>query len=168
MVIAKTLQSYGVVAQNIPYKTDADARKDMQSGILDFALVNVGAYLQDKDGFDILLVLSELPGAKVSYDDAISIADLDVDLGLTGLSPMGWTWWLVREDTPDDVVAVLRDAMKRTMEREDIRSKIQAVGFVPLEWDYDAYDDVVGTVAEQLGAMGDALKWEEDEMKKLR
>jgi len=168
MVIAKVLQSYGVVAQNIPYKTDGDARKDLQSGVLDFAFINVGAYLQDKEGFDILLVLSELPGAKLSYDGATSIVDLDIDLGLSGLAPMGWTWWLVHKDTPDDVTNTLRDAMKKAMANDDVRAQIQKVGFVPLEWDHDEYEGVVGPVADQLGAMGNALKWEEEEMKKLR
>ncbi len=168
MVIAKVLQSYGVVAQNIPYKTDGDARKDLQSGVLDFAFINVGAYLQDKEGFEILLVLSELPGAKMSYDGATSIVDLDIDLGLSGLAPMGWTWWLVHKDTPDDVTDTLRAAMKSAMARDDVRSQIEKVGFVPLEWDHDEYDSVVGPVADQLGAMGNALQWEEDEMKKLQ
>ncbi|WP_159590411.1 Bug family tripartite tricarboxylate transporter substrate binding protein [Chelativorans xinjiangense] len=168
MVIAKVLQSYGVVAQNIPYKTDGDARKDLQAGVLDFAFINVGAYLQDKDGYDILLVLSELPGAKASYDGAPSIADLDIDLGLSGLAPMGWNWWVVHPDTPEDRVAVLREAMSKAMAREDVREKIERVGFVPLEWDHADYEEVVGPVAGQLSAMGDALAWEEKQLEQLR
>ncbi len=168
MVIAKVLQSYGVVAQNIPYKTDGEALRDLQAGVLDFAFVGVGAYLQDKEGFDILLVLSELPGAKASYDGAPSIADLDIDLGLSGLAPMGWTWWLVRKETPDDVTDILRAAMTRTMEREDVRVQIERLGFVPLDWDHNDYDSVVGPVADQLSAMGNALVWEEEELRKLQ
>lgn len=168
MVIAKVLQSYGVVAQNIPYKTDGDARKDLKSGVLDFAFVNVGAYLQDKEGFDILLVLSELPGAKASYDGAPSITDLDIDLGLSGLAPMGWTWWLVHPETPDAETEALRSAMAAAMKREDVREAITRVGFVPLDWDHDQYEEVVGPVADQLGAMGNALKWEEEELAKVR
>lgn len=168
MVIAKVLQSYGVVAQNIPYKTDADARKDLQSGVLDFVFVNVGAYLQDKEGFDILLVLSELPGAKASFDGAPSLVDLDIDVGLSGLAPMGWTWWLVHKDTPDEQTRILRDAMKSVMQREDVRQKIEQVGFVPLDWDHDDYDEVVGSVARQFSEMGDALKWEEEQLLKLK
>jgi tripartite-type tricarboxylate transporter receptor subunit TctC len=168
MVIAKVLQSHSVVAQNIPYKTDGDARKDLKSGVLDFAFINVGAYLQDKKGFDILLVLSELPGAKASYDGAPSISDLDIDLGLSGLAPMGWTWWLVHKDTPDDVADTLRAAMKAALQREDVRKQIERVGFVPLDWDHSDYDQVVGYVADQLSAMGNALAWEEEELKKLQ
>lgn len=168
MVIAKVLQSYGVVAQNIPYKTDGDARKDLKSGVLDFSFINVGAYLQDKEGFEILLVLSELPGAKASYDGAPSITDMGIDLGLSGLAPMGWTWWLVHKDTPDEVANVLRAAMKKAMAREDVKEQISRVGFVPLEWDHTQYEGIVGPVAGQLAAMGNALKWEEEELKKLK
>lgn len=168
MVIAKVLQSYGVVAQNIPYKTDGDARKDLKSGVLDFCLINVGAFLPDKEGFDILLVMSELPGAKASFDGATSINELDVDMGLSGLAPMGWTWWLVHKDTPEEQLTVLRDDMKKAMNNEETRAQISKVGFVPLDWDYDQYEEIISPVAQQLGAMGNALKWEKEEMKKLR
>ena len=49
MVIAKVLQSYGVVAQNIPYKTDGDARKDLKAGVLDFSFIN-GRRLSRRQG----------------------------------------------------------------------------------------------------------------------
>ncbi|MBG6154270.1 tripartite-type tricarboxylate transporter receptor subunit TctC [Labrenzia sp. EL_159] len=168
MVIAKVLQSYGVVAQNIPYTQDGNAVKDLKSGVLDFSFINVGNYIQDKPAFNIMLVLSELPGAKASYDGAPSIADLDIDLGLSGLAPMGWTWWIVHKDTPDEVTGKLRAAMDAAMQRPDVRKAIEKVGFVPLDWDHTQYDEVVGPVSDQLSAMGNALKWEEDELKKLR
>lgn len=165
MVIAKVLQSYDVVAQNVPYTQDGNAVKDLQSGVLDFAFVNVGNYIQDKKAFNIMLVLSELPGAKASYDGAPSIADLDIDLGLSGLAPMGWTWWIVNPDTPETEVARLRDAMTAAMQRPEVRKAIEAVGFVPLDWDHTKYDEVVGPVSAQLQAMGSALEWEVEQLK---
>lgn len=168
MVIAKVLQSYGVVAQNIPYSADGNAVKDLKSGVLDFSFVNVGNYIQDKEAFNIMLVLSELEGAKASYDGAPSITDLDIDLGISGLGPMGWTWWLVHKDTPDEVTDKLRAAMTAALNRDDVKSAIEKVGFVPLEWDHTQYDEVVGSVVVQLTEMGDALKWEEDALKNLK
>ncbi len=167
MVIAKVLQSYGVVAQNVPYTQDGNAVKDLKSGVLDFAFVNVGNYIQDKPAFNIMLVLSELPGAKASYDGAPSITDLSIDLGLSGLAPMGWTWWIVNPDTPKTEVARLRKAMTAAMKRPDVRKAIEAVGFVPLDWDHSKYDEIVGPVSNQLRSMGNAIKWEEGELKKL-
>ena len=81
---------------------------------------------------------------------------------------MGWTWWLVHKDTPDDVTNVLRSAMSKAMAREDVRASIEKVGFVPLDWDHTQYEAVVGPVSEQLQAMGNALAWEEAELKKLK
>ena len=167
MVIAKVLQSYGVVAQNVPYTQDGNAVKDLKSGVLDFAFVNVGNYIQDKEAFNILLVLSELEGAKASYDGAPSIVDLGIDTGLSGLAPMGWTWWIVNADTPDAEVARLREAMTAAMQRPDVRAAIEAVGFVPLDWDHTQYEAIVGPVSGQLGAMGNALEWEVEELNKL-
>ncbi|MCY4191330.1 MAG: tripartite tricarboxylate transporter substrate-binding protein [Rhodospirillaceae bacterium] len=168
MVIAKVLQEYGVVAQNVPYTQDGNAVKDLKSGVLDFAFINVGNYIQDKPAFNIMLVLSELQGSKDSYDGAPSFVDLGIDLGLSGLAPMGWTWWIVHKDTPDDVADKLRMAMEAALQRADVREAIEAVGFVPLAWNHNEYDAVVGPVSGQLSAMGNALEWEEEELKKLR
>ena len=168
MVIAKVLQTYGVVAQNVPYKTYGDATKDLASGVLDFAYINVAAYHQDKEAFEVFMVLSELEGAKASFDGAPSITVLNVDLGLSGLAPMGWTWWLVRQETPDAETEKLRAAMKAAMAREDIRAQLLKLGFVALDWGPEDYDAIVGPVSDQLQAMDNALKWEEEQLKKLR
>lgn len=114
------------------------------------------------------LVLSELPGAKAAYDGAPDITELGVDLGLSGLAPMGWDWWLVHPDTPDDVTGILRAAMARAMNRPDVIEAIERVNHVPLEWDYDQYEEVIAPVIGQLESMGNALTWEEEELKKLK
>ncbi|APX13015.1 Bug family tripartite tricarboxylate transporter substrate binding protein [Tateyamaria omphalii] len=168
MVIAKALQSYDCVAQNVPYTQDGNAVKDLKSGVLDFSFINVGNYKSDPSAFNIMLVLSELPGSKASFDGAPTIADLQVDVGLSKLGPMGWTWWIVNPDTPDDVTDALRTAMGAAMAREDVKDAIAKIGFVPLEWDHTQYEEVVGSVQDQLSAMGNALTWEEDELKKLQ
>jgi len=167
MVIAKVLQSYGVVAQMIPYNSGGDSDKDLKSGVLDFAYLNVGNYLQDQENYKIMLVLSESPVAKASYNNATSLADLKIDIGLSNLGPMGWTWWLVRKETPDDVTEVLRSAMDRVMEREDVKSSLVRLGFVPLEWGDEEYEEIVGSVHDQLISMGNALTWEQEELKKI-
>ena len=166
MVIAKVLQSYGVVAQHVPY-TEPEANKDLKAGILDFAFVGVGGYIQDPESFKILLVLSELPTASEAYGGAPSIADLDIDLGLSGLGPMGWTWWVVHPDTPERQTQVLREAMGRTMARDDVRQKIERMGFVPLEWGPEEYEEIVGSVDEQLSSMQNALAWEREQLAAL-
>lgn len=167
MVIAKALQSYDCVAQNVPYTQDGNVFKDLGSKVLDFAFVNVGNYRSNPDKVKILLVLSELESSKKAYDGAPTIGEIGVDLGLSNLGPMGWTWWIVNPDTPDDVTEKLRGAMERAMARQDVKDAVEAIGFVPLDWDHTMYEEIVGGVDAQLNSMGNALAWEEEELKKL-
>ncbi len=162
MVIAKTLQGYDCIAQNIPYTANADGMSDLKNGVLDFGFINVGDYQQNGADYRIKLVLSELPEAAESFGGAPSIADLGVDLGLSGLAPMGWNWWLVHKDTPEAEVTILREAMAAAMADPKVQDRAKALGFVPLSWDWDQYATIVRPVAGQLEAMRDALKWEED------
>jgi len=166
--MAKALQAYGVVAQVVPYKTDGEARKDLQAGVIDFVFVNPGAYIADKDGFEIGLVLSELPAVKKLFDGAQNVTDVGIDIGLTGLGPLGWTWWIVHKDTPPDRVKVLQNAMNKAMSDESVKEKLSAIGWTPLEWDHTQYDEIVGSVSTQISGMGDGLIWEEEQIKKLR
>lgn len=167
MVIAKVLQSYGVVAQNIPYPSDPDSHKDLYAGVLDFAFHGPADYRQWKDEGEVLLVLSELPGAKETYDGAQTIAELDIDLGLSGLAPMGWTWWLVHPDTPEDRVQILAEAMGRALDRPEVQEGIANLGYTILNYPPERYEEIVGPIAGQLEAMGNALAWEEEELRKL-
>lgn len=167
MVIAKALQSHDCVAQNVPYTQDGNVFKDLGSKVLDFAFVNVGNFRSNPDKVKILMVLSELESSKKAFHGAPTIAELDVDLGLSNLGPMGWTWWIVHPDTPDDVTDKLRGAMERAMARQEVKDAVEAIGFVPLDWDHSKYEEIVGGVDAQLKSMGNALAWEEDELKKL-
>lgn len=167
-VIAKALKTLGVVAQNVPYATDGEARKDLQAGVLDFVFVNPGAYIADKEGFVVGLILSELPAVKALFDGADNITDVGLDMGLSGLGPLGWNWWVVHKDTPADKVKVLRAAMTAAMNDEAVLAKLSAIGWTPLEWDHDEYDKVVGAVSLQVTSIGDGLVWEAAELEKLR
>lgn len=166
MVTAKALQSYKCVAQNVPYKANADGMSDLKNGVLDFAVINVGDYQQTSDQYKILLVLSELPESSARFGGAPTIAQLGVDLGLSGLAPMGWDWWLVHKDTPQDRVDALREAMARAIARPDVQQKVFALGFMPLKWGSGQYAEIVGPVSGQFEEMGNALKWEEEQLAK--
>ena len=168
LVMAKVLQSYDVVAQNVPYDSPPAANNDVKSGILDFAFVNVGNYKQDPEALRIGLVLSEQAAAKEAFGGAPSIADIDADLGISGLAPMGWDWWLVKEGTPPERVEKLRAAMAKAMSDPDVRAKIERLGFTPLDWDHSSFEEVVSDVRDQLSTMADAITWEEDALKALK
>ena len=80
---------------------------ELGSKVLDFAFINVGNFRSNPDKVKILMVLSELESSKKAFLGAPTIADLDVDVGLSDLGPMGWTWWIVNPDTPAELVIAI-------------------------------------------------------------
>ncbi|PHQ60734.1 MAG: hypothetical protein COC08_06925 [Maribacter sp.] len=160
MVLAKVMQTSDIFGKPIPYPEMQDGVKDLRGGLLDFLTSNPGFFKTNKDHLKVIAVLSELDDASTVYDGAPRIMDFGIDLGMTGLSPMGWNWWLVRKDTPADIVEKLRKAMGAALARADVREKILNVGFVPLGFAPEEYEAVVGPVAEELQSGIDAIAWE--------
>ena len=58
--------------------------------------------------------------------------------------------------------------MAAAMARDDVVEPISQLGFVALDWGPDDYERIVGSVHDQLEAMGNALQWERDELAKLQ
>jgi tripartite-type tricarboxylate transporter receptor subunit TctC len=167
MVAAKVLQHYDAVSRPVPYGDLADGTKDLRGGVLDWMVVNPGIYRSNTDHLRIIAVLSELPEVVEIYDGAQRVEDYGMELGLTGLAPMGWNWWLVKAGTPDDVVATLRDAMGKALEKPEVRDKILQIGFVPTGYTPDQYMEVAQSIHDQLQSATDAITWEKDAIKAL-
>ena len=164
MVMAKVLQLNDAVAQLVPYPEMDAAIRDLRGGILDFMVTNPGVYTINKADMKILAVLSDLENSSKTYDGAPLIGSFGIDIGMHDLSPMGWNWWLVRKETPDDVVAKLRDAMGKVMARDDIQQKLLGMGYVPTLFSPDRYEEIVGPVAAELQSGIDAIAWEKDKL----
>ena len=167
MVAAKMLQEQDAVARNVPYNDLADGLKDLRGGILDWMIANPGVYNANKEHMRVLAVLSELPEVSEIYDGAPRVMDFGIDLGLTGLAPMGWNWWLVKKGTPDDAVAKLRAAMDAALAKPSVREKILAIGFVPTGYTPEQYDEIAPSVADQLRSATDAITWEKQKLANL-
>ncbi|SNY92373.1 Tripartite-type tricarboxylate transporter, receptor component TctC [Cohaesibacter sp. ES.047] len=161
MVLAKMMQANDVYARNIPYPQDGDAFKDLRGGLLDFTFNNPTTYRSNSDAFQVLAVLTENEKDREMFDNAPLVGEFGTELGLSGLSPTGWHWYLVKQGTPDDVVAKLRDAMKAALSREDIQKKLRDTGFVPTMYPPEKYDEIVGAVGEQLKSAKEAIAWEQ-------
>lgn len=131
MVIAKVMQQTGAVAQIVPYPEIDNAVRDLRGGILDFMVINPGVYKVNKDDVKILAVLSTLDRSSDTYDGAPLIGASGIDMGMSNLSPMGWNWWLVRKDTPAEIVATLQEAMGAVINDEAIQTKLLEMGYVP-------------------------------------
>jgi tripartite-type tricarboxylate transporter receptor subunit TctC len=160
MSAARMMQLADVHAQLVPYPEIDAAVRDVRSGVLDFMVINTGVYAINREDVDILAVLSDFGAASETYDGAPLIGDLGIDMGMSGLSTMGWNWWLVEQGTPDEVVAELREAMGAALAREEVQDRLIAMGFVPTLLPPEDYDEVVGPIAEQIGGALEAIAWE--------
>lgn len=167
MVAAKVLQSHELVSRPVPYDDIELGMKDLRSGVLDWLVVNPGVYNANKDNLKILVTLSELDSVQKTYDGADKALDFGIDLGISGLAPMGWNWWLVKKGTPQDRVDALRKAMAETIEDPAVQAQIEATGFVLTKYSPDQYGEVCNSAREQLESAKNAITWEEDAVKAL-
>ncbi len=164
MSAAKMMQVADVHAQVVPYPEIDVAVRDVRSGVLDFMVINTGVYAINKDDVDILAVLSDFGAASDTYGGAPLIGEFGIDTGMTGLSTMGWNWWLVEKGTPEDVVARLREAMGTALAREEVQQRLIGMGFVPTLQSPEEYEAVVGPIADQIGGAIDAIAWERERL----
>lgn len=165
LVATSMLKNQNLVARNVPYVGLAPGVKDLRGGLLDWMLVNAGSYKANKDHLRVLAVLSDVDEAVEIYDGAPKIGEFGVDLGLTGLAPMSWNWWVVKADTPDDVVATLRDAMAASLAKPEVQQKIRDIGFLPSGYSADEYDQVAGQIDSELRGAMEAVQWLRDALK---
>lgn len=167
MVGAAMMQASDTIAQLVPYPEIDTAVRDMRGGILDFMITNPGVYTVNKDDMKILAVLSDMPDAAQTYGGAPLIGSFDIDLGMSNLSPSGWNWWLVRKETPDDIVEKLRGAMKAALDRPEVRERLLDMGYVPTGFSPEQYDEIVGPVADELAHGEKAIEWETERLNGL-
>lgn len=164
MVAAKVMQQADAVAQLVPYPEIDNAVRDLRGSILDFIVINPGVYKINKEDVKILAVLSTLERSSNTYGGAPLIGASGIDMGMSNLSPMGWNWWLVRKDTPEDIVATLRNAMGTVMNDEAVQSKLLEMGYVPTLFGPDEYEEIVGPVKDELQGGIDAIAWEKQQL----
>ena len=167
MVVSKMLKSLHLVARDVPYSDPANSIKDLRSGLLSWVVINPGIYQADKGDLRVLAVLSSNPQARKIYGGAKLVTDFGAKIGLTGLAPSGWDWWLVKKGTPRSAVSKLRGAMQAALSETGVRKKITHIGFVVTEYPPNKYQNVCASVKKQLNTGIAAIKWEKMQLKKL-
>lgn len=167
LIAASLMKSNDAVSRYIPYNGTIDGVKDLRSGVLDWAVALPGMYRANEDHLKVIAVLGDSDAAKAWYGGAKSAQDDGFDAGLSGLGQVGWTWWLAPKGTPDAEVQILRDAMAAALAKEEVREKVQNLGFVLDGFTYDQYAEKVGPVADQLIAAKAAVEWEKEAIKNL-
>jgi tripartite-type tricarboxylate transporter receptor subunit TctC len=83
------------------------------------------------------------------------------------LSPSGWNGWLVRKDTPEDIVTKLRDAMEAALKRDDGRQRLLDIGDVPTGFSPDQYEEILSAVAGELEHGQATIDWETERLNGL-
>lgn len=164
MSAAKVFQTEDVYAQVVPYPEIDPVVRDVRTGVLDFMVINTGVYAINKADVDILVVLSDFGAASETYDGAPLLSEYGIDTGMTGLSTMGWNWWLVHKDTPADVVAKMQAAMGAAVGREDVQARLIDMGYVPTLLGPEVYVETVGPIASQIQGAIDAIAWEKEKL----
>ena len=167
MIASSILKKQDLVSRNVPYVGLFPGVKDLRGGLLDWVVVNPGVYKGNKDHLKILAVLSDEDSAADIYDGAPKITDYGIDTGLSGLSQMGWTWFVVKKGTPEPVVKRLRGAMAASLASADVQQKIANAGFVQLNYSADEYDNIVGQVDKDLRNAMEGVQWLRDQLKAL-
>lgn len=160
MVGAMVMQHSEGVSRHIPYSEINDAAKDLRSGILDWMVITPGVYKSNESHLRAEAVLTDQNDARAWYGGAPLIHEHFDNFPLTGLGSVGWTWWLVKPGTPDDVVEKLRDAQARALARPDVREKVAELGFVMNGYTADQYEEIVGPVQSMLESATGAIEWE--------
>jgi tripartite-type tricarboxylate transporter receptor subunit TctC len=168
LVAARMLQNMNAVSRHVTYADLYGGMADLRDGSLDWIVINPGMYRDDTKHLRVLAVLSELPDSGKVYGGARRVTDFGVEIGLSGLAPQPWDWWLVRTGTPDAVVGKLRTAMKNALARPDVKARLAKTGYLQSGFGPDQFLDICERISADLkGAMG-AIEWEKAEVRKLK
>jgi tripartite-type tricarboxylate transporter receptor subunit TctC len=167
--LSNMMKATDTVAQNVPYGELEEGVKDLRAGVIDFMAANPGFYRANINHTRVLVALSDLDAVSEIFGGAPKVTDYDfIDFPLTGLAPMGWSWWVVHKDTPDEIVEILRNAMAVAVEKQEVKDYFEEIGRVLLAYPPEEYMEVVGSVREQLSTATDALAWEKQKLESVQ
>jgi len=166
--LANMFKATDTVAQHVPYGELEEGVKDLRGGIIDFMSGNPGFYRANKKHLRVLAALSDLESVSEIYGGVPLIADSDaLDYPLTGLAPMGWSWYVVPNGTPEDRVEILRKAMAAALEYPEVKEFFDSIGRPLLAYAPETYMEVVDAVRKQLSTATDAIEWEAEKLKSV-
>lgn len=168
IAIANMHQATDTVAQHVPYGELEEAMKDLRGGVLDYMAGNPGFYRANKEHARVLVAFSEMDSVAQIFDGAPKISEYGIDFPLTGLGPMGWSWWLVHKDTPPDRVEALRKAMATAIQKQNVKDYFDKIGRVLLAYPPDQYMEVVQSVRDQLSTVTQAVDWEAKKLESVQ
>ncbi|KJZ21745.1 Bug family tripartite tricarboxylate transporter substrate binding protein [Tritonibacter mobilis] len=163
--LANMFRATDTVAQHIPYSGLEEALKDMRGGILDFMAGNPGFVRANSEHVRVLAAFSDLQSVKDIFGGVPLMSEIDtVDYPLTGLAPMGWSWYVVPNGTPEEHVDVLRNAMAAALQKPEVIDYFESIGRPLLGYPPEDYLTTVDAVRAQLSTATDAVEWEAEKL----
>ena len=169
VALANMFMATDTVAQHVPYDELEEGLRDMRSGTIDFMAGNPGFVRANSSHVRVLAALSDLDSVQEIFGGVPLIAESDLlDYPLTGLAPMGWSWFVVANGTPDDRVQVLQEAMEAALEDPQVQEYFDQIGRPLLGYPPEDYLETVDAVREQLSTATAAIEWEEQRLEAVR
>ena len=167
--LANMFRATDTVAQNVPYGELEEGVKDLRGGILDFMAGNPGFVRANKDHVRVISAMSDLESVSEIFGGVPLMANSDaLDYPLTGLAPMGWSWYVVPNGTPDVRVEILRNAMAAALKHPEVIEFFDNIGRPLLGYPPEQYMETVGAVREQLSKATDAIEWEAEKLESVK
>lgn len=167
--LANMFKATDTVAQHVPYAGLEEALRDMRGGILDFMAGNPGFVRANSEHVRVLTALSDLQSVQDIFGGVPLIAESEaLDYPLTGLAPMGWSWYVVPNGTPEEHVEVLRNAMAAALEHPEVKEYFESIGRPLLGYPPEQYIETVDAVREQLSTATDAIAWEAEKLESIQ
>ena len=130
-----------------------------------FMAGNPGFVRANSDHVRVLAALSDLESVQEIFGGVPLISESEaIDYPLTGLAPMGWSWYVVRNGTPEERVEVLREAMAAALQKPEVQEYFDSIGRPLLGYPPEDYISTVDAVREQLSTATYAVEWEAEKL----
>jgi tripartite-type tricarboxylate transporter receptor subunit TctC len=166
--LANMFRATDTVAQNVPYGELEEGVKDLRGGILDFMAGNPGFVRANSEHVRVLAAMSDLVSVSEIFGGVALMSNSDaLEFPLTGLAPMGWSWYVVPNGTPADRVEILNNAMAAALKHPEVIEFFDNIGRPLLGYPPEEYMETVDAVRKQLSTATDAIEWEAEKLKSV-
>jgi len=149
LAVEMMMSAAGVKVIRVPYKSTAPALLDVIGGRVDFTLADLSILAPHTASGTVRLLATT--GDKRSRE-APELPTVS-EQGIAGFSAYSWNSLVAPRDTPADVVAKLRGALRQALCEREFRESLERMGFEPVD--------------EEPEALGPLLKSEIERYRKL-
>ena len=136
MMLAKAAR---IEIVQVPYKGTTPAVADVAGGRVDFTIADLSALAPHMQSGKLRLLATTGPQRLPSVPDVPTVSEQ----GFPGFSTYSWNALVAPRDTPAEVVATLRRALRLAMHEPELRDGLERMGFVLLDEDPEEFAGVL-------------------------